>query len=244
MFTMQSADYNQPMLRWNMKNFLLLIAVSVIPGSVVQAGVPTGEIAAVDEVPKPVNKNGRWGYANGTGRFVIRPKYFAAEPFSEGLALVVTRKPWQPLGSEYGEFRLAQITYIDRSGHEIHAPFSVRRARSFADGRAVVVPDFVLRAKGGCAKGGYLDTKGDWAIKPQFDGLSDFSKGLAAVNVGANCGMGGKWGYVGKEGQTVIPFKFLRARAFHNGRACVGERPREEEVIDRSGSIIPGEKCR
>ncbi len=160
------------------------------------------------------------------------------------MALVVTRKPWQPLGSEYGEFRLAQITYIDRSGHEIHAPFSVRRARSFADGRAVVVPDFVLRAKGGCAKGGYLDTKGDWAIKPQFDGLSDFSKGLAAVNVGANCGMGGKWGYVGKEGQTVIPFKFLRARAFHNGRACVGERPREEEVIDRSGSIIPGEKCR
>ncbi len=199
-FTMQSADYNQPMLRWNMKNFLLLIAVSVIPGSVVQAGVPTGEIAAVDEVPKPVNKNGRWGYANGTGRFVIRPKYFAAEPFSEGLALVVTRKPWQPLGNEYGEFRLAQITYIDRSGHEI--------------------------------------------IKPQFDGLSDFSEGLAAVNLGANCGTGGKWGYVGKEGQTVIPFKFLWAEPFHNGRACVGERPREEEVIDRSGNIIPGEKCR
>jgi WG containing repeat len=206
------------MLRWDLKLFLLLIAVSVTTnsGSVAQAGVPAAEISAVDEVPKPVNRNGRWGYANGTGQFVIKPKYFAAEPFSEGLALVVTRKPWQPLGSVYGEFRLAQITYIDRSGHEIHAPLSVRRARSFADGRAVVVPDYVLRAEGGCAKGGYLDTKGDWAIKPQFDGLSDFSEGLAAVNLGANCAMEGKWGYVGKEGQTVIPFKFLWAGAFLN----------------------------
>jgi hypothetical protein len=39
-----------------------------------------------------------------------------------------------------------------------------------------------------------LNTTGDWAIKPQFDGLSDFSEELAAVNLGANCGMGGKWG--------------------------------------------------
>jgi hypothetical protein len=234
------------MRRWDLKSFLLLIAVSVTAnsGSVAQAVGPAAQTSAVDEVPKPVNRNGRWGYANRTGQFVIKPKYFAAEPFREGLALVVTRKPWRPLGSEYGEFRLAQITYIDPSGHEIHAPLSVRRASSFADGRAVVVPDYVLRAKGGCAKGGYLDTKGDWAIKPQFDGLSDFSEGLAAVNLGANCGIGGKWGYVDKQGQTVIPFNFLRAGAFHNGRACVAERPREWEVMDRSGNIIRGEICR
>ena len=67
----------------------------------------------------------------------------------------------------------------------------------------------MLRIEGGCAKGGYLNAKGDWAIKPQFDGLSDFSEGLAAVNMGANCGMGGKWGYVDKAGQSVIPFRFL-----------------------------------
>jgi hypothetical protein len=228
-----------------LKSLLLLVAISVPvnSGSVTLQGVPAPEIFA-NEVPKPVNRNGRWGYADGKGQFVIKPKYFAAEPFSEGLALVATRKPWQPLGSEYGEFRLAQITYIDLSGHEIHAPLSVRTAHSFADGLAAVVPDHVLRAKGGCAKGGYLNTKGEWAIKPQFGGFSDFSEGLAAVNPGANCGMGGKWGYVGKEGQTVIPFQFLWAEAFHDGRACVSARPREEQVIDRNGNIIPGEKCR
>ncbi len=234
------------MLKWDWKSSLLLVVISVlvICELMAQARVPTAKAPEGGDVPKPVNRNGKWGYTSGTGQFVVKPKYFAAEPFSEGLALVVTGKPWQPLGSEYGEFRLAQITYIDLSGHEIHAPLSVRRARSFAEGRALVVPDYVLRTKGGCAKGGYLDTKGDWAIKPQFDGLTDFSEGLAAVNLGADCGIGGKWGYIDKDGQTLIPFRFVWAGAFHDGRACVGEKPREEEVIDRNGNIIPSEKCR
>src|SRR6267143_4627807 len=128
----------------------LLGMLTVCGDSVSQERVPP--TSAADDVPKPVNKDGRWGYVNATGQFVIQPKYFAAEPFSEGLALVVTRKPSQPFGNEYGEFRLAQITYIDRSGHEILAPLSVRRARSFADGRALVVPDSILRIKGGMCK--------------------------------------------------------------------------------------------
>ena len=184
------------------------------------------------------------GIREHRGTFRHRAKVLRRGAFSEGLALVVTRKPWQPFGNEYGEFRLAQITYIDSSGHEILAPLSVRRARSFAEARALVVPDSVLRTKAGCAKGGYLDMKGDWTIKPQFDGLTDFTEGLAAVNLGAKCGMGGKWGYVDKDGQTIIPFRFLWAGAFHDGQACASEKRGEEEVIDRSGNIIPGKKCR
>jgi hypothetical protein len=49
------------------------------------------------------------GFANAAGKLVITPKYFAAKPFKEGYAMVVTRKPWTPLGDEYGEFRLAQV---------------------------------------------------------------------------------------------------------------------------------------
>jgi len=209
-----------------------------------QTSTSPAENAAVDDVLKPAERNSRWGYVNSAGQFIIKPKYFAAQPFKEGLGLVVTQKLWQPLGSEYGEFRLAQITYIDHSGHEIRASISVRRAASFSGGLAVVVPDTVLRAKGGCAKGGYLNSTGDWAIKPQFDDLKDFSEGLAAVNLGANCGMGGKWGYIDKDGKVAIGVKFLFAGQFHNGRACVAEKRGEEEAVDRSGTIIPGEKCR
>jgi hypothetical protein len=193
---------------------------------------------------KPASSNGRWGYVNGAGLFVIKPRYFAAQPFKEDLALVITKKPLQPFGTEYGEFRLAQITYVDRSGREIRSPLSVRRAASFSDGLAVVVPDTVLRVSGGCAQGGYFNAKGEWAIKPQFDDLRDFSEGLAAVNLGAKCGMGGMWGYIDKEAHIAIPMKFLFAGQFQDGRACVAEKRGQDELIDRSGNVVPGEKCR
>ena len=192
---------------------------------------------------QPSSSKRKWGYVNNKGEFVIAPKYFAVEPFKESLALVVTRGPWQPLGSAYGEFRLAKVTYIDRAGHEIVPPLSVRRARGFSNGRALVVPDSVRRSGGGCAKGGYLDANGQWAIKPQFDDLRDFSEGLAAVNLGAKCGMGGQWGYIDRDGRVGIPLKFRFAGQFHNGRACVIETGHAEKVIDRDGKLLSAEKC-
>jgi len=195
--------------------------------------------------PSPLNpkeRNGKWGYVNEAGVFVITPKYFAAQPFVDGLALVVTKKTWTPLGSEYGEFRLTQVTWIDSSGRKIHKPISVRSAHSFSDGRAAVVPDFVMRLHGGCAKGGYIDANGSWAIQPNFDAVSDFSEGLAAVNVGAQCGMGGKWGYINKAGALAIPPRFLFAGHFQNGRACVMEEAHKNVVIDKTGTVV-AERC-
>jgi WG containing repeat len=209
-----------------------------------QSGDPQRELTVPGkDALRPVEENGRWGFADATGELVITPKYFAAKPFHEGYALVVTRKPWTPLGDEYGEFHLAQVTWIDGAGRQIRRPLAVRRASSFSDGLASVVPDTVMRLKGGCAKGGYIDTKGQWAIREQFAGLSDFSEGLAAVNLGANCGMGGKWGYIDRNGDTVILFRFLSAGQFHNGRACAWEERGKAEVIDRGGNTLPNEKC-
>jgi hypothetical protein len=206
------------------------------------------DIAKTENVPaqeslQPKESNGKWGFANGAGTFVIKPKYFAAQPFRDGLAMVVTRKAATPFGEEYGEFRLAQITYIDHSGRQILPPLSVREARNFSEGLGVVVPDSLIRIKGGCAKGGYLNTKGEWAIQPQFDGLTDFSEGLAAVNVGGNCGLGGRWGYIDKYRRVMIQFKFQWAGPFHNGKACVKEKDGQSSVIDLSGQVIPNEKC-
>jgi len=225
----------------------LLIAVltmSPVRIGFAQSGVPHSKDTVLDkDALRPVEENGRWGFADATGKLVITPRYFAAKTFHGGYALVVTRKPWTPLGDESGEFRLAQVTWVDSAGRQIRRSLSVRRASSFSDGLASVVPDAVMTLKGGCAKGGYIDTKGQWAIKPQFDGLSDFSEGLAAVNLGANCGMGGRWGYIDKNGNAVIPFRFLSAGQFQNGRACVWEERGKGEVIDRNGSTIPDEKC-
>ena len=192
----------------------------------------------------PKEINGKWGYVDESGRFVIPPKYFAALPFREGLALVVTKKAWTPLGTEAGEFRLATITYIDQQGREICPPLSVRSAKSFSDGLALVVPDNMLRLTGGCAKAGYLNKKGKWAIAPTFDRGEDFSEGMAAVSLHGNCGVGGKWGYVDKDGAVVIPFRFTWASPFREGRACVKLDTVREAVIDRFGNVLNGVKCK
>lgn len=178
----------------------------------------------------------KFGYIDPDGRFAIQPKYFEAEPFHNGLALVCTRKPLAPLGKgEASVLVYAKFTYIDPSGREILAPFSAEYVRSFSGGFAAVKPGAVL---GGCAKGGYLNQRGEWAIKPQFDEVRDFSEGLAAVNSGGKCNTGGKWGYIDKDGQPVVPFRFDFAGQFKNGLACVKE-GHQWKLIDSHGKENP-----
>jgi len=74
-------------------------------------------------------------------------------------------------------------------------------------------------------------------FSPKFDGVSDFSDGLAAVNVGAQRGMGGKWGYISKTGGVVIAPRFLVAGHFHNGRACAMEETHKDALIDKTGNL-------
>lgn len=79
-------------------------------------------------------------------------------------------------------------------------------------------------------KWGYMQF-GEWVIKPRFDSAGDFADGLAAVS------LGGKWGYVGKSGSSVIPFKFEQAGVFVDGLARV--RLYEKwGFIDKTGSTV------
>ena len=156
-----------------------------------------------------VELNKRFGYVDSDGCFVIRAKYFAAGPFKEGFAWVMTRKPWTPFGTgEYGFVaRLGQGTFIDHSGRELRPPFSIASISNFSEGLAAVRPS--------SGKVGWiLDVHGEWGIKPQFDEAHDFSDGLAAVNQGAKGHMGGKWGYIDKDGTLMIPFRYDFAGQF------------------------------
>ncbi len=181
-----------------------------------------------------VEVNHRFGYISGDGHFVIPPKYFRAGPFKEGFAWVVTRKPWTPLGTgEVGIALYGQVTYIDHFGREIRRPFSAEHVSNFSEGMAAVRPGKIF---GGCSeKVGYLNTRGDWSIKPQFDDALDFSEGLAAVNPGGKCHMGGEWGYIDKDGKMAIPFQYDFAGQFKNGHACT-EEAGQWKLIDAKGN--------
>jgi hypothetical protein len=184
-----------------------------------------------------VELNARFGYISPNGQFVIQPRYFRAGPFKDGFAWVVTRKPLTPFGTgEYGVALYGHVTYIDHSGRELMRPFSAEYVSNFSEGLAAVRPGKIF---GGCSeKVGYLNTRGHWAIKAQFDEARDFSEGLAAVNQGGKCHMGGKWGYIDKDGKVAIPLQYDFASQFENGHACVKEAG-TWKLIDAKGNGVP-----
>ena len=69
-----------------------------------------------------------------------------------------------------------------------------------------------------------------------LDGAGSFGNGLAPVyNMKSNL-----WGYIDKKGNLVIDYKWISARSFHEGLACVEENgvygfinPQGELVIPR-----------
>ena len=65
--------------------------------------------------------------------------------------------------------------------------------------------EFLAEYESDPEKWGFLDRRGEVAIKAKYDQVSAFSSGLAAVN------FKGAWGYVNTRGEVVISYLFLAA---------------------------------
>jgi hypothetical protein len=77
---------------------------------------------AQDTVLKPIEQNGKWGYAGQDGRLIISAQYDEARIFSDGLAAVKMQGKWG---------------FIDKTG-QLVIPLSYDSATSFIEGRAWV----------------------------------------------------------------------------------------------------------
>jgi len=124
-------------------------------------------------------------------RLPLEQIYAYAEPFSEGMALVVVA----------GE---KDYSYIDTSGKRVIE--QDRSAGSFHEGLAAV---------GNGHKSGYIDKTGKIVIPLKFDNTQGFHEGLGAVEVAK------KWGFVDKNGNEVIAPQYELAIPFHEGLAPV-----------------------
>ncbi|MEO6391117.1 MAG: WG repeat-containing protein [Pyrinomonadaceae bacterium] len=84
---------------------------------------------------------------------------------------------------------------------------------------------------------GFIDIDGRVVIAPQFDKVTRFSEGRAAVRVGT------KWGYIDRAGRIVIAPQFTEAAPFSEGLAAVTESSRRyldnenESTVYRCGYI-------
>lgn len=64
-------------------------------------------------------------------------------------------------------------------------------------------------------KEGFMDARGNIVIAPQFDDVTPFQEGLAAVR------NGDKWGYIDPTGKLIIPMRWKEAAPFSDGVAAI-----------------------
>jgi hypothetical protein len=126
---------------------------------------PLYEIFAVD-------KDGKSGFIDNTGKIVIPLKFDSANNFRDGLALVTLN------GKKF---------FIDSTGRTVfEARFDI--IRDFSEGLAAVnigekrIPNIGLISDPG--KWGYIDKTGKLVIPMKFTHAESFSEGLAAVTEG------------------------------------------------------------
>lgn len=183
-------------------------------------------------------KDGKYGFINENGSYVVEPSYLRADPFFEGRSSV----------SRLGD-PISGRTFIDKSGKLVVEPDQHCFAYS---------ENFYLASNGlydAKRRLFYLTEDGKRAFPAEFEDARTFSEGLAAVaphfnSKGLAPGMGNDYGYIDKTGELVIEPKFAvsgnnLAAQFHDGRAVVSiisENPLTvgimHGVIDKRGAWI------
>lgn len=170
-----------------------------------------------------------FGYTDADGRWIARPQYDFAYPFSEGMGCVKK-------DGYYG--------FINADGEEV-IPFRYLDAAPFSDGLAYFctqdgygfmnregVPVFYLDCDSvssfhdGLAyfsvdgKYGYIDQAGNVALEPVYDDAGHFENGLATVRLGE------KTGVIDKAGNLIIPAEYLYI--FETGLEFIGQKSNGE----------------
>lgn len=170
----------------------------------------------------PVQKGEFWGYVTPKGKYVVNPIYDNAFCLCDGRALV----------KKDGKFG-----YINAKG-KVVIPIIYDQGTDFSEGKAFVVK------KGGTPVCIDLSGKELFSINDDIECVWNYENGKA-LSMGKDTmifldsrgkshekpfgkrdlfvwkGKNGKYGYVNKEGETIIDYQFDMADDFHEGLACV-----------------------
>jgi hypothetical protein len=191
------------------------------------------EVGDFSEGLAVVNKSYRWGYIDTTGKEVIPLQFIEAFDFSEGLAAVYIQSDGTDKDSQWG--------YINRKGQVVIPP-RFFKAFDFHGGVAKIIDGKFGEAN----LQGFIDTDGNYLIKPKYSLTGEFGEGLIPVEIGgydkkigerSYTHVSGKWGYVDKTGKIVISPKFDNADEFSEGLAnvTIGNK---YGYIDKTGKIV------
>jgi len=163
---------------------------------------------------KTSGKDAKWGYIDEKGSYVINAQYKYATVFNEGLAWVVSENGAPIAINEKGEIKITL-----QNAEEVSV---------FCGGLAA----FSTVDKDGKIKWGFVDTKGNVKITPQFALVGSFSDGKCAVS-----NEEGKWGYIDDSGKISINYQFSTAKSFSGEKAVVSN-DEKYGVIGKDGKYI------
>jgi hypothetical protein len=165
-----------------------------------------------------------WGYIDKAGKVVIEPQFDCADDFRKGIARVGFETTESKLLGWIADVGMTcDYRWIDRTGKFVPEPAPTH----FATGEPGELIPFRKDDRAG-----YLDTKGQVVIEPQFQIASAFSDGLACV-----C-KDGLFGYIDRRGEWVIAPRFQYANDFHEGLAGVSLGKEGWGFIDRTGKVV------
>jgi len=215
-------------------NQLSMILLTLLLSATLLAAQPQSQNA---KTFFPVERDGKWGFIDRTGKIVIPLQFDGANEFHEGLALVTAN---------------GKRLFIDTTGHVVITPqFDI--VNNFSEGLAAVnigqtkIPNLGLIANPG--KWGYIDKTGKLVLPLRFTHAEDFSEGLAPVKVkgevvwcppdgsGNRSGASMMYGYIDKTGKMIVPAVFNSAEPFSEGVAAVS-RCDEAFFIDKTGRTV------
>ncbi len=165
-----------------------------------------------------------WGYIDKTGAFVVEPTLHGARNFSDGLAVVRRTHEWE-------------FHYIDKKGRTVAGPFfECWSMSSEMPGMA-----HVQTYDGHHLREGIIGRDGRYVIEAEHPFLAvAFSEGLIAVGryaVPHRDGLTIK-GYMNRNGELAIPYRYWSALPFSEGRAAVSEDDETWGFIDKAGNYI------
>lgn len=116
-----------------------------------------GEISSFSEGLAAAEQEGKWGYINFAGKWVLPPTYTSAEPFSNGHALV--RKGSKSL-------------LIDRQGHVLQSGL---RLYAIQTPSPIALPAIVK--EGDTTRVGFVDSTGTFVVRPELKGMQPYLNG-------------------------------------------------------------------
>ncbi len=157
---------------------------------------------------------GKYGYLDMNGKLVISPRYENATSFSDGLARVtIIEKGREMLGFLDVEGKFTLLPTFD-----INHDF-LRNSRDFSDGLAGVA--FIPPATVDIPTYNFINKLGKTIFKTSSIDVGQLKEGRIFVYYHE----AGKYGYVDRYGNLIIPPTYTLASDFSEGLACVAIMP-------------------